>query len=375
MVKCCCCISLVKGVRLIGICLFVLTLGLFVSYLVFIEEFRRNVLQKFYDIMPCDQPNIDRLIDTSVEYSLLCNILVMILCTNGSCNTRWLLMPWMVVYMVDILLLTLLSIFLFIRPLPLLPEHRPEFEALRCFGLVPLAIAAILAYCWYMVRSLFHKMSSDHIDELNDKRGSGSAGSGSTAGLLGGGSVSIGGGVGGGGGAPTDVVQHQQESCCSLQLKTGVQIITGFIALASTVVLAAYYTKFDFKIEDKYTQLFRQEPSKAFHTGIATSITISIVANLLVIVGCSGSRWRRVFLLPWLIIYGFGIILAFVAHQWLTTLCWVEEKIYGVISLVLGFLTLMVWTLVWIVAAEAAEKPKVMVGRNSLGFSQGFQRL
>ena len=39
----------------------------------------------------------------------------------------------------------------FIRPLPLLPEHRPEFEALRCFGLVPLAIAAILAYCWYMV--------------------------------------------------------------------------------------------------------------------------------------------------------------------------------------------------------------------------------
>ena len=60
MVKCCCCISLVKGVRLIGICLFVLTLGLFVSYLVFIEEFRRNVLQKFYDIMPCDQPNIDR---------------------------------------------------------------------------------------------------------------------------------------------------------------------------------------------------------------------------------------------------------------------------------------------------------------------------
>ena len=105
-------------------------------------------------------------------------------------------------------------------------------------------------------------------------------------------------------------------------------------------------------------------------TGIATSITISIVANLLVIVGCSGGRWRRVFLLPWLIIYGFGIILAFVAHQWLTTLCWVEEKIYGVVSLVLGFLTLMVWTLVWIVAAEAVEKPKVMIGRNSLGFQR-----
>jgi hypothetical protein len=26
---------------------------------------------------------------------------------------------------------------------------------------------------------------------------------------------------------------------------------------------------------------------------------------------------------------------AIVAHQWLTTLCWVEEKIYGLISLVI----------------------------------------
>ena len=60
MPKCCCCISLVRGVRLIGFLLFFLTLGLFVSYLVFIEEFRRNVLQNFYEIMPCDQPNIDR---------------------------------------------------------------------------------------------------------------------------------------------------------------------------------------------------------------------------------------------------------------------------------------------------------------------------
>ena len=105
--------------------------------------------------------------------------------------------------------------------------------------------------------------------------------------------------------------------------------------------------------------------------GIAASIIIAIVANMFVIVGCSGNRWRRVFLLPWLIIYGFCIILAFLAHQWLTSDCFVEEKIYGLISLVLGFITLMVWTLVWMVAAEAAEKPKVMIGgRNPMGFQR-----
>ena len=65
----------------------------------------------------------------------------------------------------------------------------------------------------------------------------------STAGLLGGGSVSIGGGVGGGG-APTDVVQHQQESCCSLQLKTGVQVRTLTTTVLSYVdyILTSLYS-------------------------------------------------------------------------------------------------------------------------------------
>jgi hypothetical protein len=40
------------------------------------------------------------------------------------------------------------------------------------------------------------------------------------------------------------------------------------------------------------------------------------------------------------------------------------------ISLVIGFLTLLVWTLVWIVAAEAGEKPKAVVGRAQLGFQR-----
>jgi hypothetical protein len=71
-------------------------------------------------------------------------------------------------------------------------------------------------------------------------------------------------------------------------------------------------------------------------------------------------------LLPWLIFYGLGVLVSIVAHQWLTTLCWVEEKIYGLISLVIGFLTLLVWTLMWIVAAEAGtDFAKLHFGRKS----------
>ena len=99
--------------------------------------------------------------------------------------------------------------------------------------------------------------------------------------------------------------------------------------------------------------------------------------------------------MPWLIYYGIGILIAIAAHQWLTTLCWVEEKIYGkyisayvcllfitnftylftfilpgLIALGIGFFTTILWTAVWIVAAEAADKPQVLLNRNPLGFQR-----
>ena len=45
-------------------------------------------------------------------------------------------------------------------------------------------------------------------------------------------------------------------------------------------------------------------------TIIATCIIVAIVTNLLVIVGGSGKRWRRAFLLPWLIFYGLGVLVS-----------------------------------------------------------------
>ena len=109
---------------------------------------------------------------------------------------------------------------------------------------------------------------------------------------------------------------------------------------------------------------------KIFQHVVSTIIMAAIAVNLLVFFGSTGERWRRVFLMPWLIYYGIGILIAIGAHQWLTTLCWVEEKLYGLIALGIGFFTTILWTTVWIVAAEAADKPQVMLNRNPLGFQR-----
>ena len=42
---------------------------------------------------------------------------------------------------------------------------------------------------------------------------------------------------------------------------------------------------------------------------VSTIIFAAIVVNLLVFFGSTGDRWRRVFLMPWLIYYGIKIIL------------------------------------------------------------------
>ena len=40
------------------------------------------------------------------------------------------------------------------------------------------------------------------------------------------------------------------------------------------------------------------------------------------------------------------------------------------IALGIGFFTTILWTTVWIVAAEAADKPQVLLNRNPLGFQR-----
>ena len=55
------------------------------------------------------------------------------------------------------------------------------------------------------------------------------------------------------------ILQQQQDSntgCCSMQLKTGVQIICGFYAIISSLILVSYYATLEKSIIDKYIMYF-----------------------------------------------------------------------------------------------------------------------
>ena len=55
---------------------------------------------------------------------------------------------------------------------------------------------------------------------------------------------------------------------------------------------------------------------------------MSIVVNILMILGCSGKKWRRVLVLPWLLFYGAGVVICIWTHLYYTSLCWREEKVH-----------------------------------------------
>ena len=109
------------------------------------------------------------------RYSILANLLLVMMCTGGTCCTRWLLMPWLIIYFINFFAFVSISILLFIYPVPLVAEHAPEFPALRTIGLVPLTVAFIIGYFWCVILSLFSKMSSENAEKLKHG-GSGSLG-------------------------------------------------------------------------------------------------------------------------------------------------------------------------------------------------------
>merc|ERR1712020_273334 len=149
--KCGGCLSLHKSARIIGTVLFLLTVGLFVAYLIFIENLRRIILEDLFEIAPCSQPWIDIVIDSLFEYSLLVNLLLIGTCVGC---TRWVLIPWLILYAINIFLLVVVSIYMFIKPIPVFTTESAHYELLRLFGLVPLAAALLLGYFWMVVRNL-----------------------------------------------------------------------------------------------------------------------------------------------------------------------------------------------------------------------------
>jgi len=324
---CCCCMSLHQGTRTIGTSFFFITLGIYATYLVFIEDLRDKVLDDLYHIKPCTVPPIDTVTDVTFEYSIIANLLLVVACVGCS---RWLLVPWLVMYFINILFLLALAIWMFVAPLPLLQPAQAnniEYQMLRCLGFIPLILCAAVAYFWLVIRSLFIEMGSGE--------------------------------------------KQEQDVCCPIKMKTGVQIIGGVLSILSGVVLVLYFAKLDSLINVKYQQSTGVEMSRGQLTLMAGSIVLAVMVNILLILGGSGKKWRRALVLPWLLFYGAGIIFCLMLHLYYTSLCWREEKIIGMVCLGTGFSFLVLWSVVWIVAAEMGDKQKTIISRpNPLGFQR-----
>lgn len=306
MKKCCLCLNLSSAVTAIGACFFVSTLFVFISYLIFIEDFRTSVLNDFYDIAPCEFPLLDIVIDSLFEYSMAANLLLLL-----AFSTRWFLLPWLVIYTLNAIALVVVSVVFIVFPKPFFGESPHISYVLSVF---PLLLALVITYSWMVVKSRFDEMSETDVKEENER-------------------------------------------ICNIRLGFFVQCIGGFIAITSALFLLGYYAKLDGIIVRKLEQITHYDQFN-YKATISSFIISGIVINLLLIMGGSGSKWRRSLLVPWLIFYGLVVLLCLGVHQWFTTLCWVEEKIYGLISLVVGCLILLFWTFVWIVAAEASEQPQ-----------------
>ena len=54
---------------------------------------------------------------------------------------------------------------------------------------------------------------------------------------------------------------EESNGCCSLNYKTGVQIMAGILTIFSAVFLVLHYVKLDQMIEDKFERMFKQQPT------------------------------------------------------------------------------------------------------------------
>ena len=107
-----------------------------------LEEVRAYILFDMYGISPCTVAPLDTLIDSCFEYSILVNLLLVSrsMCLSPpSSNTflsqlsalkkwsRWLLVPWLVMYFLNIIILLTIAILIFLNPPPLKTEFNNQF--------------------------------------------------------------------------------------------------------------------------------------------------------------------------------------------------------------------------------------------------------
>ena len=142
----------------------------------------------------------------------------------------------------------------------------------------------------------------------------------------------------------------------------------GVLAILSGVILVVFFAKLDELVSRQYYNLFQvtkykpdpgfavfcfqTEISRGSLTLMAGCIVLSILVNILLILGGedrtlphfyylstlsilgTGRKWRRTLTIPWLVFYGAGIIISLSTYLHFTSKCWREEKVErgGVLS-------------------------------------------
>lgn len=143
MALCCSC----SGRAVVGAIFFLITLVIFVVYLLFIEYIRLDILEDYFGILHCSQAWLDVLVDSLFEYSLLCNLLIVI------SSNKWFHLPWLFIYFINGIVLFFVTILQLVKPAPILWENGLE----RIWALVPIALIALIVWGWIIIKRSYNK--------------------------------------------------------------------------------------------------------------------------------------------------------------------------------------------------------------------------
>ena len=136
-----------SGRAIVGAIFFLITLVVFVFYLLFIEYLRLDILEDYFGILHCSQAWLDVLVDSLFEYSLLCNLLIVI------SSNKWFHLPWLFIYFINGIVLFFLTILQLVKPVPIFWENGLE----RIWALAPIALIALIIWGWIIVKRSYNK--------------------------------------------------------------------------------------------------------------------------------------------------------------------------------------------------------------------------
>jgi len=263
----------------IGLATLASSVGMYAAYLTFSREIREYV---FLD-PKCLSGWINAAVDNLFELSVLGSLFLVFASVS-----RWLLIPWLIVYAVDILVMVALTIASLLVPLNN-PQFPDWFDS-RQLSLPIFGFLTMLSAMWAIVAMEYGKWKRT---------------------------------------IPTEAPLGAGPVDMSRRVRLTVNISCGLLALLSSVILVVIHSSLYLTIANFIADKVWDVPNDMLKLGITAFCLTTIVVNLLAIIGASGAKWRRGFMVPWLILYGFMVIILVGMYEWFTSDCYFEHKGYG----------------------------------------------